>query len=1022
MAVASPSAFVGREAELARLAAALEEAGDGGAPAIVVEGESGAGKTRLLREFAAVAAGRGATVLFGRCVDCGDAGPPFWPFVEALRALGRADPGRAPGPPAGRRPDDAVGGQPPAGFFELVLDRLETAVRRSPVVLIIDDLHWADPSTRDLLGFLLANLAGGPGPLVVTAVRSEALLPGHPLVALLAELRRSRRAEFVTLDRLGREDVAALVASTAGGEPEPDVLDEIWRRSDGNPFFVEELAAAARSGQSLTATLEPILAARLGALSPGARAAAGAVAAGVGPVPHRIVADVAGLAEPALLAGLRECVDQHVLVADGRAGTYAFRHGLLRDAAYAALMPGEAARLHAAYGRILSAALGPPAATGAPELAAVAWHLYAAGDAEAGLPATLAAALAAEAAAGYAEAHVQYERTLELAGRLPAGALESAFHTAASARSGTPVAAGAPATAEPAFHTTADPRSGTPVADPDPDHGPFDWVALAERAAESAQLGGDPARAVVLLRMALAAASPERQARLRLGLGRALWAAGDSAGALRAYDEALDRLADPDSPEAVRAAAAAAEARMLAGRYRDSRRLAEDALPRARRLGLALEEAELLGTLGVDLALLGNAEPAVDALDAAVTAAEQAGRPRLLARAMLNRVEVLSGPLNRLSEAAAVAAAGLPRLRRLGLGRSYAAIHSAALANTLFRLGRWADADPVIAAALADRPTGAAAVELLLARARLAVGRGDFAAAHADLEQVDRRFTQAVAPRYRAPLLTLSAGLALWEGRTEDAREAVIQALDLVAGSDDVWLVAPLLWHGLRAEGDRAERARAVGGPADAQAAALVNRAAGLHHNAAPAVRPVVAAYESLCRGEEARAAGDPDPEVWAAAARRWTALDQPYPAAYGRFREAEAVLAGRARSTRAAAALRAAHDAALRLGAEPFRGDVEALAQRARLDLSPPATEPTRKPHDAGRGANGALDALTPRERDVLSLLVEGRTNKEVAAALFISEKTASVHVSHILTKLGVRSRVQAVAVAHRVSAAGRR
>src|SRR5581483_7950332 len=272
--------------------------------------------------------------------------------------------------------------------------------------------------------------------------------------------------------------------------------------------------------------------------------------------------------------------------------------------------------------------------------------------------------------------------------------------------------------------------------------GPFDWVALAERAAEAAQLGGDPARAVVLLRMALAAAGPERQPRLRLGLGGALWAAGDSAGALRAYDEALDRLADPDSPEAVRAAAAAAEARMLAGRYRDSRGLAEDALPRARRLGLALEEAGLLGTLGVDLALLGDAEPAVAALDAAVTAAEQAGRPRLLARAMLNRVEVLSGPLNRLSEAAAVAADGLPRLRRLGLGRSYAATHSAALANTLFRLGRWAEADAVIAAALADRPTGAAAVELLLARARLAVGRGDFPAAHADLEQVDRRFTQ----------------------------------------------------------------------------------------------------------------------------------------------------------------------------------------------------------------------------------------------------------------------------------------
>src|SRR5207253_2146242 len=163
--------------------------------------------------------------------------------------------------------------------------------------------------------------------------------------------------------------------------------------------------------------------------------------------------------------------------------------------------------------------------------------------------------------------------------------------------------------------------------------------------------------------------------------------------ALAAYDKAIRWLADPQTGEGVRAVAAAAEARMLGGRYGESRRLAEEALTLARTLGLPLEEAEILGTLGVDLAFLGDAGPA--------------------------------------------------------------------------------DAAPVIAAALADRPTGAAAIELLLARARLAVGRGDFAAAHADLERVDHRWTQAVAPRYRAPLLTLSAGLALWEGRLDDAREAV---------------------------------------------------------------------------------------------------------------------------------------------------------------------------------------------------------------------------------------------------------
>ncbi len=784
--------------------------------------------------------------------------------------------------------------------------------------------------------------------------------------------------------------MSAQLASILRQAPEPELLEEIWRRSEGNPFYVEELLVAARSGQELTTTLQPILAARLEALSPAAQQAAGAVSAAVGPVAHRILAEAAGMPDPALLAGLRECVDHHVLVADRQGGTYSFRHSLLREAAYAALLPGEATRLHAAYGRALAAAPGTAAAAGgaAPavaDLAAMAWHLYAAGDAEHALPAALAAGAAAEAACGYAEAHIQYERALELADGLPAEALAGEG---------------------------------------------LDRVGLAERAAEVAQLAGDPARAVALLEIALAAGPPEDQSRLQLSLGRARWGAGDSSGALDAYDRAVRELIDPETAEGVRAVAAAAEARMLAGRYAESRRLAEDGLALARRLELPLEEAEILGTLGVDLALLGDADAAVAALDEAVKSAEKAGRPRPLARAWLNRAEVLAGPLNRLGEAVGVANAGLDRLRRLGLGRSYGAVLAATLANTLFRSGRWGDADPVIEAALAERPTGAAAIELLLARCRLAVGRGQFAAAHADLERVDHSWTQALAPRYQAPLLTLAAGLALWEGEIGEARVAVVRALDLAVGSDDVWLVAPVLWHGVRAEADQAERSRAVGARVEAKAAAdaaagLFERAQALQQGAAPAVRPVVAAYEALCRGEERRAAGAGDPDAFAEGAERWAALGQPYPSAYARYREAEAVLAGQARSTRAAQTLREAHDAAVRLGAGPLRHEIEVLAGRARLVLTRPeegrtgdgrVDDPAAPAAAGSRSTPGPLDALTARELDVLALIVEGRTNREIASALFISEKTASVHVSHILAKLGVRSRVQAVAVAHHV------
>jgi DNA-binding NarL/FixJ family response regulator len=203
-------------------------------------------------------------------------------------------------------------------------------------------------------------------------------------------------------------------------------------------------------------------------------------------------------------------------------------------------------------------------------------------------------------------------------------------------------------------------------------------------------------------------------------------------------------------------------------------------------------------------------------------------------------------------------------------------------------------------------------------------------------------------------------------------------------------------------------------------AAGLLERARVLQEGSAPAVRPVVAAYDALCRAEERRAAGADDPDLWVGAAERWAALDQPYPSGYARYREAEAVLSTKARSARAAEVLRAAHTAAVQLGAEPLRQEIEALAGRARLVLTRPDEKfPSDQPagtSDPTRGTPGPLDALTARELDVLALMAEGRTNREIAAALYISEKTASVHVSHILAKLGVRSRVQAVAVAHQV------
>jgi DNA-binding CsgD family transcriptional regulator len=678
----------------------------------------------------------------------------------------------------------------------------------------------------------------------------------------------------------------------------------------------------------------------------------------------------------------------------------------MQEVLYDELLPGEKHLFHAAYGRALSQQSGRPDSVAAAKLA---YHWYAAGDAERALAAAVDAASAAAAIFGYAEAQRHYERAIEL------------------------------------WDLVSDAPAVVGLARSD----------LYERAAEVASMAGEHRRASALIVAALAESGSDRAAAapgadptamaavtgLRRAvrhqrLGRYLWAAGDSREALKAYQEAVRSL-PPGEASAERASveAAYAEALMLSGRFRASRDQAEAALAIAQEAGALLEEAQILATLGFDLAFLGDSASGVSALERAQVIAEELGNPDDIGRAYLNRAEMLSGPLNRLSEAAAVAAQGVARVRQLGLERTYGVALQAIAVNTLFRLGRWREADHFLQEALAAKPTGSAAIDLCLARAKLSVGRGDFEAAESDLQAVETLAAGGLGPRYEAPLLTLRAGLDLWLGRPEHAREAISRGIMAsINGSDDVWLLAPLIWHGLRAEADLAELARARRDTAALEnattiAAGLwtqVQNLAGDSRDAAPSIQQAIAAYLRLCQGEAARASGQPDPEVWAEAARRWLELQQPYPAAYAQWREAEALLAERSRSSRATEALRSAHQVAVRLGAVPFRRELEALADRARLTMDAP--EPETAPHspaDERVAAHMAVQEryrLSRREFEVWLQLPEGLTNNQIGDRLFISGKTASVHVTNILRKLGVRTRVQAITLAHQLGLVDRR
>ena len=310
---------------------------------------------------------------------------------------------------------------------------------------------------------------------------------------------------------------------------------------------------------------------------------------------------------------------------------------------------------------------------------------------------------------------------------------------------------------------------------------------------------------------------------------------------------------------------------------------------------------------------------------------------------------------------------------------------------------------------------------------RLDIARGDATATRRWLQEAEELAARAGRAQFDsqfAPKLAAArAELALWDGDVDEAAAAVDQGLAALARIGDETCVPTLFVLGLAAAAGQAERALARRDTAGAEAARrqgddLLARLEAT--GGPPDRRRETAAVLLTCRAEQARLHGRPDPAAWAAAAADWEAFGQPYPAACARWREAEALLATRAPRAEVERALWAAHDVAVRLGAAPLRRELEQLARRGRVRLEPPA-EPAQPAEAEAPSAARSL-GLTRREEEVLALVAAGRTNRQIAEALFISEKTASIHVSHILAKLGVAGRVEAAGVAHRPGLADER
>jgi DNA-binding CsgD family transcriptional regulator/tetratricopeptide (TPR) repeat protein len=981
--------FVGRTEELAQLRELLARAANGQPQVAVIGGEAGIGKTRLTDQLADVANQQGARVLRGGCVPLGEEGLPFAPVTHALRGLAdQLDPAELEavvGPARaelGRLlPDLAWSGDATAApvvteasqgrLFELLLGVIERLAAWAPLLLVIEDLHWADRSTRGLVAFLAASLRSGRV-LVVLTFRSDELDRLHPLRGLLGELARNRRTRRLELERFSRSELAEQLAGLLGADPPTGLVQDIYARSEGNPFFAEELVLVGGGAgpAALPPSLQEVLLARVVRLGHRTQQLL-RVAAAAGPgVTEPLLAAVAGMEEAALLDSLREAVDQQVLLPEPGGNGYVFRHLLVAEAVYSELLPGERGRLHTALAGALEAGVEAGEAR-ASRAARLAYHWWAAGDQPRALHASVQAAAAAEEVYGFAEAQLQLERVLGLWDRV----------------------------------ADAEQRAG------------MDRVSLLSRCAEAAYAAGDPTHAAELVRQALPLVDPVRQAQraglLHEQLADCLRMLGDPA-ALAQQRQAVRLVAPEPSPERARVLGSLAHLLALVDRFEEARGVAEEAAAIACQVGARAEQAIARTALGSALVNLGEADAGLAELEAARRLAGQADDVIIMLRARNNHADLLL-TAGRLEEAATVALGGLEEARQLGLARFYGPLLAGNATEALAALGRWDQAEQVSRQGLEAAPTDAVSVPLLCSRAVLELGRGDLEAAQARLRQLRRLLPTPIPEAQKAgPLFAGLAELALWRGDLEQAKRLVAEAVPLVAAN--LRYAAPLYALGMRVEADRAElaRARHPGQPApdDGTATALLERLDQAVAGPAGAGIPELAAWHTLGLAERTRQPGQPDPAAWAAAVTSWERLGQPYRAAYAGFRQAEALLAAGDRES-AAVVLGPAAEVTGRLGARPLDTEVRALARRARLDLTPHVGAPA-----VATGASTPAEqlGLTPREAEVLALVAAGRSNRQIAQALFISPKTASVHVSNILAKLGVAGRVEAAAIAHRL------
>ncbi|HEY0499089.1 MAG TPA: AAA family ATPase [Kutzneria sp.] len=955
--------LVARSAEIGRLRAALARADEGRAGAVLVSGDAGVGKTRLLTDLATTAERDGALVLIGRCVGSG-AGLPYLPFAdvlaqlrgdhpEALRsrpALARLLPDLAVQPLS--REDDAELGQ--LQLFDAVHSLLAELSSERTVVLSVEDVHWADSSSRNLLTFLLSRLSA-QRLLVTVTYRADELHRRHPLRPVLAELVRLTAVERLDLMPFNSSDAALFVRALADDDLTDAQVQRIAERSEGNAFFAEELLASSVDcgcdDPGMPTALADVLLARIERLSPQAQQVLRAASAGGRRVRYERLHEVAGMAPPELEEALREAVQHNVLVDVNE--HYAFRHALLREAIYTDLLPGERVRLHASYAQLIKSEQGIRG-----NAAKLAYHSMESHDLPQALAASVQAASEADDAGAPSEALHYTEQALKI------------------------------------WPAVSDPEKFAGVTE----------LALTKKASWFAISAGELERGIAFARQAVRISDGEAkiEALRRLAMAVANLD-GREHEAAAVIDEAWELVhAQPESVN--KAWVMAVRSRLMRAVCRPgAREAAEEAVRSAVQTGSRSAEADALITIAVIAEKDGLVEDACSRLIIARDRAIEAGALNVELRAWFN-LGVNRYEQGLVGEAVKVFSEGLRRSEQNGLSWSPSGFQlRALLAIARYVAGDWVGS--AAAAQLPGDPVANLGTAIVAASGLLTeVGSGRLDRAELLLQRLRPEWRRDI----QLPLFCTVAAVELhsWRGRPDLGIAAAQDGLDtLEAAEPGLTGEIRLAALGVSAAADFARLARRR---RDAESSALDSAARflSLGETAAKArprsgkLGPEGIAWHLRLAAEATRLDdGTGDPAAWRRVVDAF-GYGHAYERALARWRLAAALLADDARDE-AAQQLRLAAESADRLGAVPLSAALSELAKRSRIQLGDAAPRDT-------------VDLLTPRERSVLSLVALGRTNREVGEELFISEKTVSVHLSRIMAKLGASRRAEAVATAY--------